>query len=382
MAFAMSGSAQATSAMFLELGLAILGLALLARIAHRFRFSPIPLYLLAGLAFGKGGLAPLEFSESFIHVGAEIGVLLLLFMLGLEYSGEELKRNLQIGIPAGAVDFLLNFLPGLIAGLLLGWRLLPSVLLGGITWVSSSGIVARILSESHRMGNPETPSILSLLVLEDLAMAVYLPILAVLVAQGSTEKMLISVAVAIGTVAIVLVAAVRYGSAISRMAGSESDEIVLLTIFGAVLLVAGVAQRFQVDAAIGAFLVGIAVSGQIAQQSHRLLAPLRDLFAATFFFFFGLQIAPASLPGVLPYALVLGAVTAITKLVTGYWAARRTRVEKRAAWRAGIALIARGEFSIVIAGLGISIEPKLEPIAAAYVLFMAIVGPMLARIDL
>jgi len=376
----MASSGQATSAMFLELGLAIVGLAMLSRIAHRFRFSAIPLYLLAGLAFGRGGLAPLDFSETFIHVGAEIGVLLLLFMLGLEYTGEELRRNLQVGVPAGLLDFFLNFTPGLVAGLLLGWRLLPSVLLGGITWVSSSGIVARLLSEFRRMDNAETPSILSVLVLEDLAMAVYLPIVAVLISQGSTQNMLISVAVAIATVAIVLVFAVRYGSAISRMVASESDEIILLTIFGAVLLIAGVAQRFHVDAAIGAFLVGIAVSGQIAEQSHRLLAPLRDLFAAIFFFFFGLQIDPFALPRVLLYALGLGVVTAITKALTGYWAARRTEVDERSAWRAGIALIARGEFSIVIAGLGMGLEPQLEPLAAAYVLLLAIIGPILARI--
>src|SRR5947209_3742929 len=147
----MPESAQATSAMFLELGLAIVGLALLARIAHYLRFSAIPLYLLAGLAFGKGGLAPVDFSAGFIHIGAEIGVLLLLFMLGLEYTGAELKQNLQAGIAAGLVDFVLNFPPGLIAGVLLGWRPLPSVLLGGITYISSSGVIARILSELGRM---------------------------------------------------------------------------------------------------------------------------------------------------------------------------------------------------------------------------------------
>jgi len=77
----------------------------------------------------------------------------------------------------------------------------------------------------------------------------------------------------------------------------------LLTIFGAVLLVAGVAQHFQVSSAIGPFLVGIALSGPIAEQSHRLLGPLGDLFAATFFFFFGLEINPATLVPALPLAL-------------------------------------------------------------------------------
>ena len=163
-----------------------------------------------------------------------------------------------------------------------------------------------------------------------------------------------------------------------RFAAHESDEIILLTVLGTVLLVAGIAQHFQVSAAIGAFLVGIAVSGPVAEQSHRLFAPLRDLFAATFFFFFGLQINPASLPRALPIALLLGAITALTKIFTGYWAARHG--DRRMRIRAGVALVARGEFSIVIAGLGASLEPQLGSLAAAYVLFMAIFGPLLARL--
>src|SRR5450755_185455 len=125
-----------TSRLFVELGCAIVGLAILARIANRWAFSAIPLYLLAGLAFGNGGLAPLEFSKHFVHNGAEIGVLLLLFMLGLEYTGDELKQNLKSGLPGGLVDFALNFPPGLIAGLVLGWAPLPSALLGGVTYIS------------------------------------------------------------------------------------------------------------------------------------------------------------------------------------------------------------------------------------------------------
>jgi len=156
--------------------------------------------------------------------------------------------------------------------------------------------------------------------------------------------------------------------------------VVLLTIFGTVLFVAGAAQLLQVSAAIGAFLVGIAVSGPIAEQSHRLLAPLRDLFAATFFFFFGLEIDPRSLPPVLPIALGLAAITTATKILTGYWATRRLRAPARVRLRAGFTLVAHGEFSIVIAGLGAALEPALGSISAAYVLLMAVSGPIAARV--
>ena len=368
------------SAIFVELGLIIAGLAVLARLAKRYGISAIPFYLLAGLAFGRGGLAPLHVSEQFTRIGSEIGVLLLLFMLGLEYTGEELGRSLKSGVAAGAIDFVLNFAPGFVTGLLLHWSTLAAALLGGVTYISSSGIIAKVLGELKRMGNPETSTILSVLVLEDLAMAVYLPVIAVLLAGGSASHMVTSVSIALVAVGAVLFVAIRYGRSISAIVAHESDEIVLLTTFGAVLLVAGLAQRFNVSSAIGAFLVGIAISGPIAHQAERLLSPLRDLFAATFFFFFGMEVDPSSLPPALPLAALLAVITAATKVLTGYWAAKRAGHDRHAALRAGVTLIARGEFSIVIAGLGIAVEPALGPLAAAYVLLLAIAGPVLARI--
>lgn len=368
-----------SSRRLIELGAAIVGLALLARIASRWGFSAAPLYLLAGLAFGNGGLAPLNLSHGFIQSGADLGVLLLLFMLGLEFTEQEITQHLRAGLPAGLVDFILNFPPGLIAGLLLHWKPLPAVLLGGVTYISSSGIVAKVLAELGWLANPETPTVVSVLVLEDLAMAAYLPIVAELLEGGDPATLVSSAGVAITAVATVLFLAVRFGRKLSRLAAHQSDEIILLTVFGAILLVAGVAQRFHVSAAIGAFLVGIAVSGPIVEQSHRLLAPLRDLFAAMFFFFFGLEIDPATLRHALPFAATLGLATALTKVLTGYWAARKSAVDRQGRIRAGTALVARGEFSIVIAGLGVATEPQLGPLSAAYVLFMTILGPVLAR---
>ena len=367
------------SFLFIELGLVVAGLAILARLGSRWGFSAIPLYLLAGLAFGNGGLAPLKLSESFVRIGAEIGVLLLLFMLGLEYTGDELKKSLRLGIAAGVIDFVLNFTPGVAAGLLFRWQPLAAVLLGGITYISSSGVIAKVLTELHRMDKPETPLVLSVLVQEDLAMAVYLPLVAVLLSGGGTARIALSVCVAIAVVSVALLAALRWGPQISRLFAHESDEIILLTTIGAVLLVAGIAQRFQVSAAIGAFLVGIALSGSVAEKSRRLVSPLRDLFAALFFFFFGLEINPAALLPSLPFALGLGAVTTFTKVLTGYVAGRSLGIDPRGRIRAGAALVARGEFSIVIAGLGVAIEPRLGPLSAAYVLLMAIAGPVLAR---
>jgi K+:H+ antiporter subunit KhtU len=370
------------TAVFIELGAAVIGLALLARLAHRLGFSAIPLYLLGGLAFGNGGLLPLRFSEEFVHVGAEVGVILLLFMLGLEYTGPELRDNLRTGFAAGVADFLLNFPPGLVTGLLLGWGPLAAVLLGGVTYISSSGIAARVLTELGRLNSPETPTVLSVLVLEDLAMAVFLPVVAVLLVGQGVLVGAVSVLVALATVAVVLVVAIRYGEVISRFVAHGSDEVLLLTTFGLVLVAAGVAQRLQVSSAVGAFLVGVALSGPVAHQARRLVGPLRDLFAALFFLFFGLQIDPSTLPPVIWQAGLLAVVTAGTKLVTGWWAARRAGLGTASGLRAGAVLVARGEFSVVIAGLGVGagLEPRLGPLSAAYVLLLAVLGPILARL--
>jgi CPA2 family monovalent cation:H+ antiporter-2 len=363
---------------FIELGALIIGLAVLSRLARRWGVSSIPLYLIAGLACGKGSLVPLNLSKGFIQAGAEVGVLLLLFMLGLAYSGEELKQNLRSGLPAVALDFVLNFPPGLLVGFLLGWQLIPAVLLGGVTFVSSSGIIARLLSESDRMKRPETPTVLSILVLEDLVMAVFLPVAAVLIAGGGPTRILISIAAAVISTGLAFFVAIRYGRFFSSLLTHQSDETILLTIFGSVLLIAGLMQRLQISAAIGAFLVGIAISGPITEQSVRLLSPLRDLLAAIFFFFFGLEINPRSLLPVLLVASALAVATTLTKVLTGYWSTYGVKLGLHTRLRAGLTLVAHGEFSIVIAELGVALEPRLGPLAAAYVLLMAIGGPIVA----
>lgn len=370
------------SAVFLiEFGGVVLALGLLGRVAVRMRFSAIPLYLLAGLLFGHGGIVPLAGSEDFIEVGAEIGVVLLLLMLGLEYTAGDLVGHLKTHAPAGGVDFLLNALPGAAAALLLGWGPVAAVVLAGVTWVSSSGVIAKVLGDLGRLGNRETPAILSVLVLEDLAMAVYLPILTALLAGTGWAVGGLTLAIALTAVGTVLVIAVRYGRVISRFISSDDPEKLLLVVLGLTLLVAGFAQQVQVSAAVGAFLVGIALSGEVAENTHHLLMPLRDLFAAVFFVFFGLNTVPASIPPVLLPALALAVLTALTKIATGYWAARRTGIGVRGRWRAGGALVARGEFSIVIAGLATAsgIEPALGPLATAYVLLLVVLGPLTAR---
>lgn len=371
-----------TTVLLIEVGALLFALGMLGRLGRRIGLSPIPLYLLAGLAFGHGGLVPLSASEEFIEIGAEIGVILLLVMLGLEYSATELVGNLRSAAPAGVIDALLNALPGAGFALLLGWGWEASLVLAGITWVSSSGVIAKVLGDLGRLGNRETPVILSVLVIEDLAMAFYLPLVTAVLAGVGLAGGMKALAVAVLTVVAVLVVAIRYGHAISSFMSVKDAEALLLSVLGLTLFVAGVAAELKVSAAVGAFLVGIALSGQVAHSAVQMLSPLRDLFAAVFFVFFGLSTDPAAMPAVLLPALGLALLTMLTKVLTGVLAARRGGIALPGQIRTGLALMPRGEFSIVIAGLAVAsgVEPELAPVATAYVLITVVSGPLLARL--
>ncbi len=369
--------------LFLELGGVILGLAVLGRLASRIGLSPIPLYLIGGLAFGSGGILPLLTAEEFIKPAAEIGVVLLLFTLGLEYNAKELFGSLGASRAAGGIDFGLNFAPGFLIALILGWSPLAASILGGATYVSSSGIAAKIISDFGRLANRETPTILSILVLEDLAMAAYLPIVAALLVGGGFLSTMISLVVALAAVAVALFVSTRFGERLSAGLFIRNDEVLLLSLLGLTLVIAGIADRLLVSAAVGAFLVGLAVSGQAAERAKDLFHPLKDLFAAAFFVFFGLQVNPATIPPVFGVALLLAVVTSATKILTGWMGAARAGIKPRGRLRAGTTLIPRGEFSIVIANLGVAagLEPALGPTAATYVLITAVLGPLLARLS-
>ena len=302
-------------AFLLELGAVMLSLTVLARLAARYSFSPVPLYLGLGLILSEHGIFSLDVSREFIDAGAELGAILLLFLLGVEYSVDELTAGVKRAHLSGTIDLALNFVPGFIAGWALGWSLTAAFLLGGVTYISSSGIAAKLMRDLGWLGNRETPAVLSILVIEDLVMAVYLGVAAALVLGASTGGLAWSILGAVGVVGAVLIVAKRFGAHLSRLVFTQSDESVLLGLLGMVLLVAGIAEQVGVSAAVGAFLVGLAISGEAARRADRLLGPLRDLFGAIFFVFFGLQVDPSTIPPVLLPALVLVVIATVGKLV-------------------------------------------------------------------
>ncbi|MDP3971730.1 MAG: cation:proton antiporter [Candidatus Nanopelagicales bacterium] len=365
----------------LELGIILVLLGFAGGIARRVGIPAIPLYLLVGLVLGVGGFLPIDDAAEFIEVGSELGVILLLLGLGMEFSPDEFMSSLKRHRSSGIVDAVLSATPGAAAGFILGMGWQGALVLAGITWISSSGIIARMLTDLGRLGNRETPAILSVLVIEDIAMAVYLPVTAVLLVGGEWWLALIGAAVALLAVALALLASRTVGNRLTRILGRAGREQVVIRTVGVAVLVASLAELIHVSSAVGAFLVGLSLNGSTATKIAELIAPLRDLFAAMFFVGFTLAIDPATLWPILPAALILALFGIGSKYLVGRYAARVEGASRAGQTRAGTALIARGEFSIVIAGLAVVSMPELpiSPLASAYVLLLAVIGPVLAR---
>jgi CPA2 family monovalent cation:H+ antiporter-2 len=363
-----------------EIGLVLLGLGIAAFIAVRVKISVVPFYLVIGLALGKGGIVPLDLSETFLDTGAQLGAILLLLMLGLEHSGPNLASAFMERKSIGAIDFFLNAIPGAVIGLLLGWGILGAVVLGGITYVSSSGIASQMMKETGWQRSEVSRRVTTVLVVEDLTLAPYLPLLTTLVAGAGAIAGFLSVTVALLVTAIALIISFKGENALGKVLNTQAQGGLLLTVFGAALFAAGSAELVGFSSAVAAFLVGLVLTGEVALAVRLRLSPLRDLFAAIFFLFFGLSVSPAEMIQVLPLALLLAGLGIAGKMYVGWNIAKD--MSDGSAWkRAGAFLIPRGEFSIVIAGLAAttSFGGQLQALTITYVLLTSLAASIVLR---
>jgi len=374
-----AAGASSETLQLIEIGAVLLALGIIAFATTQFKISPVPFFLLAGLMCGEGGLLPLALSERFLSIGAQIGALLLLLLLGLEYSVREIGGALRRNRITGLVD-VLNAVPGILVALVLGWGWPGALALGGIAYVSSSGIAAQLIRETGWQRSELAKRTVSVLVIEDLALAPYLPLVTAVGAGLSYVTGLVSVSVAIVITGAVLLLGARGESFLTRILNARESNALLLTVFGLALLVGGLASLAGFSGAVAAFLVGLLLTGDVAQAVRTRLSPLRDLFAALFFVFFGLNTDPADLLPMAPAILVLVVTGVGLKLVTGWWAGR-TLSDRRSWLRISSYLVARGEFSIVIAGLMAtqSFGADLKALTVGYVIVTAFAGSFMLK---
>ncbi|GAA2403438.1 cation:proton antiporter [Streptomyces coeruleofuscus] len=367
----------------LAMGGAFLAAALLARLGGRIGLPTIPLFMLAGILLGPHtpGLVIVEDAHDFEMLSA-LGLVLLLFYLGLEFHLDDLRSGGRRLLTAGGIYLLLNVGAGLVFGFALGWGVREALVLAGVLGISSSAIVTKILIDQGRIGRPETRLILGVIVVEDIFLALYLAALQPVIggAQDIGDTVLQS-AKAFGFL-LVLAAAARYGTKLAgRLIATRDNELLVISFLGAAVLVAGVAEVLGVADAIGAFMVGLILAGTPSGPRIReLVHPLRDAFAAIFFFAFGLSIDPGDIVSVVGPVTAAAALTVVMNVVAGLLVARVYRYGTEPAAEIATTLVARGEFALILAAMaaGAGLDARLAPFIAGYVLVLAILGPIAA----
>lgn len=370
-----------TALILVEIGGVLVLLGLISFIATKLKFSAVPFFLLTGLAFGNGGLIPLNLSDTFLDLGAEWGAILLLLLLGLEYTASELIGTMRERKSLALID-LINFIPGVIVALFLGWGFVGALLLGGITYVTSSGIATQFIKEARWQRLESTKRSIAVIVIEDLVLAPYLPILSAITSAVAVATGLISISTALIITGAALIFSARGGHIPFTPVLFGDTATLLLGVFGAALLASGLASLVGFSGAVAAFLVGLLLTGDIAIVARVRLAPLRDLFASIFFLFFGLTTDPRDIVEVLVPALVLASLGIASKFITAWWCVRDVN-EPHKVTRAAALLLARGEFSIVIAGLGASaaFATDLQALTIGFVIITAFVASWILRVE-
>jgi CPA2 family monovalent cation:H+ antiporter-2 len=374
----------------LEIGLALTLIAAAALLSNWLRFSIVPFLIVTGMIVGPHApkIGPLDFrfieSAELIEFMGRVGVLFLLFYLGLEFSVTRLikaGRSIAVG---GSIYIGINFSAGLLYAFAVGLPSREILVVAGITTISSSAIVAKVLFDLRRTANPETEMILGIIMFEDVFLAVYLSLVSGIVLSGATS---ISGVAMSGTIALAfilgLIAVGRFAAPLlNRALNISSNEVFILVVFASLFLLAGLGETIHVAEAIGALLLGLVLAEtDHSQRIEHLVVPFRDFFGAIFFFGFGLTIDPYALGGAVWLALGAVILTVVGNVAAGILAGRTAKLSSADSLNIGLTIVSRGEFSIILANLAKAgnLLPIIQPFAALYVLILAIIGPILTK---
>ena len=342
-------------------------------IGMKVRIPGVVLYILLGI--GLGG----HFSGNhLLHLAGEVGIVLLFFMLGMEFPVRRLAGIAKKVAPAGTLDLVLNlFLTmGLCMAFGLDW--ITAFLMGGVVYATSSSITAKILETSKRMANPESEFLLGLLIFEDIAAPVAVAVLVGLTAGAALTAMTFGLIMA--KIVGLIIGAVIIGHLIfSRLGGfvdrHRSHDNFILLVVGIALAYGGLALMLNLSEVLGAFLAGIILAEVRRTESleHAVL-PVRDLFLPLFFFYFGTTITFGDGIPMVPLLITLLIWSVAGKIITGYYGARLYGLSKKVSLRAGLSFTQRGEFSVIIASMA---ADTIRVLSGVFILSSAMIGILL-----
>ncbi|WP_413372894.1 cation:proton antiporter [Paenibacillus taichungensis] len=373
-----------------EVGIAVALITLTGLISAKLRFSVIPFYILIGMAVGPHapqiGIVDLRFIESseFIEFMGRLGILFLLFYLGLEFSVSRLMKSGKAILTGGMFYVGLNFASGLLLGWFMELPLKETLVVCGIMTSSSTAIVAKVLVDLKRTANPETEIIMGMIMFDDLFIAIHISILTGLVLSGATSflsVLLVSLSALLFIVLFLIIGrkCIKY---IDKALNIKSSELFLLTVMTLLFLVAGFSETLHVAEAIGALMMGLVLgeSRHASRIEHQIM-PFKDFFGAIFFFSFGLTIEPSTLGGAVGMTVIAVILTIASNYGAGMIAGRLSGMSPRASLNVGFTLVSRGEFSIIMANIGKAggLMASIQSFAVLYVLILAVLGPILTK---
>lgn len=376
--------------LILEIGIAVCLVATVGLISNKLRVSVIPFFILIGMVLGEHapdlGVIDLQFKESmpFLDFMGRLGVLFLLFYLGLEFSVGRLIKSGKSIVTGGTIYVCINFVTGLLVGWMMGMPFAEIMVICGIMTSSSTVIVAKVLTDLRRTANPETEIIMGMIMFDDLFIAMHISFLSGLVLSGggSMWNVVGTCLLALGFILLFLILGRKMVPAIDKLLQVKSSEIFILIIFALLFITAGFSETIHVAEAIGALMAGLVLAdSKYIKRIEHMVLPYKDFFGAMFFFSFGLSIDPMSLGGAVMWASIAAALTILGNLASGYFATRISSMKKHATFDIGFTLSARGEFSIIMANIGKAggLNPIIQSFVVVYVLILSIVAPLLTK---
>ena len=376
-----------TEAFLHDLAVVLLVAAVVTILFHRFKQPVVLGYILAGVIIGPHTPPfPLIHSEATVNTLAELGVILLMFALGLEFS---LRKLRQVGVPAliaALLEILLMIWLGYQIGRGFGWSTMDSLFLGAILSISSTTIIIKALNELGKSKEPFAQLIFGILILEDIlgiAMIALLSGIAMTGALSVAEVGLTLGKLAVFLVVVLVVGLITVPRLLGYVAKFKSNEMLLITVLGLCFGVSLLAAKLGYSVALGAFVIGAVIAE--AREIHRietLIEPVRDMFSAIFFVAIGLLIDPKVLLEYWLPILVITLVIVVGKVLTCSFGAFVGGNDTRTSLLVGMGLAQIGEFSFIIASLGMTLKVTsgfLYPIAVAVSAITTLLTPYLIK---
>lgn len=373
-----------------EVGLSAALITITGLISSRLRLSVIPFYILIGMAVGPHAphfwIIDLRFIESseLIDFMGRLGILFLLFYLGLEFSVARLLKSGKAIIVGGAFYVALNFVSGLLLGWIVDLPIKETLVVCGIMTSSSTAIVAKVLIDLKRTANRETEIIMGMIMFDDLFIAIHISLLTGLVLIGTASAMsflFVSLS-ALAFIVVVLYIGRKMIKYLDIALNVSSSELFLLIVMTLLFLVSGISGKLHAAEAIGALMIGLVLGeSRHVKRIERQVLPFKDFFGAVFFFGFGLTIEPSTLGGAVGMTVIAVLLTIVGNIAAGMIAGRLSGSSPRASLNIGFTLVSRGEFSIIMANIGKAggLMPTIQSFAVLYVLTLAILGPILTK---